>query len=33
MDGGRVVECAAPDAFFDAPRNERTRRFLQQILH
>ncbi|CAO3408644.1 amino acid ABC transporter ATP-binding protein [Azospirillum largimobile] len=33
MDSGRIVECAAPDAFFDAPRHERTRSFLHQILH
>ena len=33
MDHGEIVESAAPDAFFDAPREERTRAFLNQILH
>ncbi|WP_342241507.1 amino acid ABC transporter ATP-binding protein [Inquilinus sp. OTU3971] len=33
MDGGRIVETNAPDAFFSAPQHKRTRRFLQQILH
>ncbi|MFD1627713.1 amino acid ABC transporter ATP-binding protein [Azospirillum griseum] len=33
MDAGRIVECAGPDEFFDAPRHERTRSFLHQILH
>jgi polar amino acid transport system ATP-binding protein len=32
MDGGRVVEEGAPDAFFDRPRHERTRQFLSKIL-
>jgi polar amino acid transport system ATP-binding protein len=32
MDEGRIVEEAAPDAFFDRPRNERTRQFLSKIL-
>ncbi|MGL4813413.1 MAG: amino acid ABC transporter ATP-binding protein [Beijerinckiaceae bacterium] len=33
MDEGRVVERAPPEAFFTEPREERTRRFLRQILH
>lgn len=33
MDAGEIVEAAAPEAFFEAPRNERTRLFLSQILH
>ncbi|MCD0497562.1 amino acid ABC transporter ATP-binding protein [Achromobacter sp. MY14] len=33
MDGGRILESAAPDAFFDHPRHERTRAFLERILH
>ena len=33
MDKGEIVEQAAPDQFFDNPRNERTRLFLGQILH
>ncbi|MEZ5652232.1 MAG: amino acid ABC transporter ATP-binding protein [Burkholderiaceae bacterium] len=32
MDGGEIVEQNAPDAFFDNPRNERTQKFLSQIL-
>jgi polar amino acid transport system ATP-binding protein len=32
MDGGRVVEGGAPDAFFDRPQHERTRQFLSKIL-
>jgi polar amino acid transport system ATP-binding protein len=32
MDEGRVVEEAAPDAFFDRPRHERTRQFLSKVL-
>jgi polar amino acid transport system ATP-binding protein len=32
MDGGRVIEEGAPDAFFDRPRHERTRQFLSKIL-
>ncbi len=32
MDHGEIVETAPPAAFFDAPRNERTRTFLSQIL-
>jgi polar amino acid transport system ATP-binding protein/general L-amino acid transport system ATP-binding protein len=33
MDAGEIVEVAPPDAFFTAPQNERTRKFLGQILH
>jgi glutamate/aspartate transport system ATP-binding protein len=32
MDGGQIVEDAAADAFFDAPRSDRTRLFLSKIL-
>ena len=32
MDGGRIVEQAPPQALFSAPRTERARRFLGQIL-
>jgi len=32
MDEGEIVEAAPPARFFDAPENERTRRFLSQIL-
>ena len=33
MDYGRIVEEASPETFFSAPRAERARAFLQQILH
>jgi general L-amino acid transport system ATP-binding protein len=33
IDGGQILEDDEPDAFFDAPRHERTRAFLSQILH
>ncbi len=33
MDEGQVVEISAPKEFFNQPRHERTRLFLQQILH
>lgn len=33
MDQGRIVEENSPDEFFSAPRHERTRLFLSQILH
>ena len=33
VNAGRIVECAGRDEFFDAPRHERTRSFLHQILH
>lgn len=32
MDRGEIVEMADPQAFFDSPQNERTRKFLSQIL-
>ncbi|MBV7484191.1 amino acid ABC transporter ATP-binding protein [Bordetella sp. BOR01] len=32
MDGGRIVETAAPEQFFSAPGSERARSFLGQIL-
>ena len=32
MDQGEIVEQAPPEEFFGNPRNERTQRFLQQIL-
>jgi ABC-type polar amino acid transport system ATPase subunit len=32
MDQGEIVEVGTPAAFFSAPENERTRRFLGQIL-
>jgi ABC-type polar amino acid transport system ATPase subunit len=32
MDAGRVVEEAAPEAFFAAPKSERAREFLSKIL-
>jgi polar amino acid transport system ATP-binding protein len=33
IDKGVIVEVAEPEAFFTAPRNERTREFLGKILH
>jgi len=33
MDSGCIVETAPPDHFFSSPQHERTKRFLQQILH
>ncbi|CAB3628324.1 amino acid ABC transporter ATP-binding protein [Achromobacter pestifer] len=33
MDGGRIIEMAEPERFFEHPRHERTRAFLEQILH
>jgi general L-amino acid transport system ATP-binding protein len=33
MDAGEIVEINNPDAFFDHPEVERTRRFLAQIFH
>ena len=32
MDDGTVVEMAPPETFFSAPKSERTRKFLSQIL-
>jgi general L-amino acid transport system ATP-binding protein len=33
MDGGSILESAAPDSFFDHPQHARTRAFLERILH
>ena len=33
MDKGEIVEEAAPNDFFDHPQNDRTKLFLNQILH
>ena len=33
MDEGRIVEVGTPEHFFENPQNERTKRFLNQILH
>jgi general L-amino acid transport system ATP-binding protein len=33
MDEGEILEEAAPDNFFNNPKNERTKEFLSQILH
>jgi ABC-type polar amino acid transport system ATPase subunit len=33
MDGGRIVEVGPPEHFFENPEHERTKRFLNQILH
>jgi glutamate transport system ATP-binding protein len=32
MDGGRIVELAPPDQFFDRPESERAKNFLSKIL-
>jgi polar amino acid transport system ATP-binding protein len=32
IDQGRILECAPPAELFSAPREERTRRFLQRII-
>jgi len=32
LDGGRLLETAPPEQFFDAPRSERLRGFLDQVL-
>ncbi len=32
MDQGQIVESAAPKTFFGNPKNERTQKFLQQVL-
>jgi general L-amino acid transport system ATP-binding protein len=32
MDAGEIVESGPPDTFFDNPKEERTKRFLSQIL-
>jgi len=33
MDQGRIVETATPDQFFKAPKTERAKTFLSQLLH
>jgi len=33
MDEGEIVEADTPERFFGSPKNERTKRFLGQILH
>ncbi|TFU14037.1 amino acid ABC transporter ATP-binding protein, partial [Thermus tengchongensis] len=33
MDGGQIVEEGRPEAIFTAPKEERTRSFLQRVLH
>ncbi len=33
MDNGKIVESTTPELLFTAPQQERTRRFLSQILH
>jgi general L-amino acid transport system ATP-binding protein len=33
MDSGQILESGDPKSFFERPRHERTRVFLQQILH
>jgi len=33
MDAGQIVEQNEPEAFFDAPQHERTKDFLNQLLH
>ena len=33
MDEGRIVEVGTPEHFFENPENERTKRFLDRILH
>jgi general L-amino acid transport system ATP-binding protein len=33
MADGQIVEINAPKQFFEAPQHERTRLFLQQVLH
>lgn len=33
MDQGRIIETGSPAGFFSSPRNERTKKFLDNILH
>ena len=33
MDAGKIVETTTPELLFTAPEQERTKRFLSQILH
>lgn len=32
MDGGEIIETGSPDIFFTAPKTDRCKRFLDQIL-
>jgi ABC-type polar amino acid transport system ATPase subunit len=32
MDAGEIVEEAEPEAFFSNPKNDRTKKFLSQVL-
>lgn len=32
MDGGKIIEEGCPDSFFDNPKSDRAKKFLQQIL-
>jgi general L-amino acid transport system ATP-binding protein len=33
MDAGQIIEVNEPEPFFKAPKHERTKAFLSQILH
>ena len=33
MDNGAIAETGTPDAFFSAPKTERARQFIQQVIH
>uniref|UniRef100_UPI002FC6C1AE amino acid ABC transporter ATP-binding protein n=1 Tax=Sphingomonas sp. TaxID=28214 RepID=UPI002FC6C1AE len=33
MDNGAIAEVGSPDAFFSAPKTERARQFIQQVIH
>ncbi len=33
MDNGAIAEVGTPDAFFSAPKTERARQFIQQVIH
>ena len=33
MDQGQIVETGSPGELFSSPRHERTKSFLQQVLH
>ena len=33
MDGGYIVETGAPDELFENPKEERTKKFLEKIMH
>jgi ABC-type polar amino acid transport system ATPase subunit len=33
MDAGKIIETTTPELLFTAPKHERTKRFLSQILH